>query len=71
MKRQVSRRKRDLESEAPASSGLDPTWLAGATSEQLGETFRRITTLPLSQIMNAGGHHSISRAHHLQLLYFK
>ena len=46
MKQQVLRRKRDLISAAPASSGLDPTWLAGATSDQLGETFRRITTLP-------------------------
>jgi hypothetical protein len=56
MKQQVGRRKRALESDAPASSGLDPTWLAGATSDQLGEAFRRITTLPLEQIMNAGGH---------------
>ena len=56
MKRQASRRKRNLESDAPASSDLDPTWLAGATSEQLGETFRRITTVPLAQLMNAGGH---------------
>ena len=56
MKQQVGRRKRDLESDTPASSDLDPTWLAGATSDQLGETFRRITTLPLAQIMNAGGH---------------
>lgn len=56
MKQQVGRRKRDLKPDAPASSGLDPTWLAGATSDQLGETFRRITTLPLEQIMSAGGH---------------
>ena len=56
MKQQVRRGKRDVISATPASSDLDPTWLAGATSDQLGETFRRITTLPLEQIMNAGGH---------------
>jgi len=39
-----------------SSSGLDPTWLAGATDAQLADTFRRITTVPLEQIMNAGGH---------------
>ena len=56
MKRQASRGQRDLTSADPSSSDLDPTWLAEATNDQLAEKFRRMTTLPLEQIMNAGGH---------------
>lgn len=39
-----------------SSNGLDPTVLAEATNAELAATFRRITTLPLEQLMNAGGH---------------
>ena len=35
---------------------LTPTWLAGATSEELAATFRSVSTLPLDTVMNAGGH---------------
>jgi hypothetical protein len=56
MKRDARQGKRDLPSAQPSSSGLDPTWLANATNDQLGEKFRSMTTLPLEQLMNAGGH---------------
>ncbi len=35
---------------------LDPTLLAEATNAELAATFRGMTTLPLDQLMNAGGH---------------
>ena len=42
---------------APASpTSLDPTWLAGATSDELADMFRRVPTLPLEALMNGGGH---------------
>lgn len=56
MKADRSQGKRDRIVAEPSSSGLDPTWLAEATNEQLGERFRSMTTIPLEQIMNAGGH---------------
>ena len=56
MKRHAHRGKRDLKSAGPSSTGLDPTWLAEATDAQLREKFRRMTTVPLEQVMNAGGH---------------
>ena len=56
MKSQARRVKRDLNSAQPLSSALDPTWLAEATNAELGETFRSMTTVPLDQLMNAGGH---------------
>ena len=56
MKPHARRGKRDRTSAQPSSSGLDPTWLAEATNAQLAEKFRRMTTVPLEQIMNAGGH---------------
>ena len=56
MKADRSRGKRDRIVAEPSSSGLDPTWLAEATNDQLAETFRGMTTLPLEQVMNAGGH---------------
>jgi hypothetical protein len=37
-------------------SRLDPTVLAGATDQELADTFRRISTVPLEGLMNAGGH---------------
>jgi len=55
MKRHARRGNRDT-SVKQSSSDLDPTWLAEATNDQLAEKFRRMTTLPLEQIMNAGGH---------------
>jgi len=63
MKPLARRGNRDLMSAEPSSSGLDPTWLADATSDQLAETFRGMTTLPLEQIMNAGGHQVDIAAH--------
>ena len=33
-----------------------PTWLAGATDDELAATFRSASTLPLDNFMNAGGH---------------
>jgi hypothetical protein len=56
MKPPARRGNRDRISAEPSSSDLDPTWLAGATNDQLAEKFRGMTTLPLEQIMNAGGH---------------
>jgi hypothetical protein len=42
---------------APTSSTApDPTWLAGATSDELAAAFRKATTLPLDGLMNEGGH---------------
>jgi hypothetical protein len=42
---------------APASpNALDPNWLAEATSAELADAFRRISTLPLEGLMNDGGH---------------
>ena len=37
-------------------SSLDPTWLAEATDAELADAFRRISTVPLDGLMNAGGH---------------
>ena len=37
-------------------TALDPTWLAGATSDELGAAFRQASTLPLDDFMNDGGH---------------
>jgi len=56
MKPHARREKRDLTAATPSSSDLDPTWLADATDAQLAERFRGMTTLPLDQLMNAGGH---------------
>ena len=56
MKRHARSGKRDVTSSGPSSTGLDPTWLAEATDDQLREKFRRMTTVPLEQVMNAGGH---------------
>jgi hypothetical protein len=39
-----------------AASTLDPNWLANATSEDLAETFRSASTLPLDAFLNEGGH---------------
>jgi hypothetical protein len=39
-----------------SSTALDPTWLSGATSDELAAAFRKATTLPLDAIMNEGGH---------------
>ena len=55
MKPHARRRSRNRTSADPSST-LDPTWLAEATNAQLAERFRSMTTLPLEQIMNAGGH---------------
>lgn len=41
---------------APASPALDPTWLAHATSDELGAAFKSLPTLPLDALMNDGGH---------------
>ena len=35
---------------------LDPTWLANATSEELAETFRTVSTLSIDDFVNDGGH---------------
>jgi hypothetical protein len=56
MKADRSRGKRDRIAAVPSSSGLDPNWLAQATNAELAEKFRGMTTLPLDQLMNAGGH---------------
>jgi hypothetical protein len=56
MKADRSRGKRDRISAVPSSGGLDPTWLAQATDAELAQKFRGMTTLPLDQLMNAGGH---------------
>lgn len=54
---QVRRRTSRKPSPASTSStALDPTWLAGATSDELAATFRKASTLPLDSIMNEGGH---------------
>ena len=37
-------------------TALDPTWLAGATSDELGVAFRQASTLPMDDFMNDGGH---------------
>ena len=52
---QTRQRKRDRTT-PPSLSGLDPTLLAEATTAELAATFRGMTTLPLDQLMNAGGH---------------
>lgn len=42
---------------APASpTALDPNWLAEATSAELAAAFRRVSTLPIDDFMNDGGH---------------
>jgi hypothetical protein len=41
---------------APAGTLVDPHRLAGATSEELADVFRQVTTLPLEGLMNEGGH---------------
>lgn len=56
MKSNARRAKRELTSAASASSILDPTWLAEATSEQLGALFRNLPTLPLDQLLNSDRH---------------
>jgi hypothetical protein len=56
MKPLARRGNRDRTSAEPSSSDLDPTWLAEATNDQLAEKFRGMTTVPLEQLMNAGGH---------------
>ncbi len=56
MKPHPRRGSRNRTSADPSSSDLDPTWLAEATDAQLAEKFRRMTTVPLEQILNAGGH---------------
>lgn len=40
---------------APAVA-IDPNQLAEATSEELADLFRKVSTLPLDAFMNAGGH---------------
>lgn len=40
-----------------SASDRDPTFLADATNAELAALFRSMTTLPLDQLMNAGGHH--------------
>jgi hypothetical protein len=37
-------------------SALDPTWLAGATSDELAAALRQASTLPIDDFVNAGGH---------------
>ena len=56
MQPQKRRAKREPTTQS-SSSDLDPTVLAEATNAELAATFRRITTLPLDQLMNAGSHH--------------
>ncbi len=41
---------------APAGSLVDPHRLANATSDELADVLRQVTTLPLDSIMNEGGH---------------
>jgi len=41
---------------ATSSTVLDPTWLAGATSDELAAAFRKASTLALDEIVNDGGH---------------
>lgn len=35
---------------------FDPNWLAGATSDELADAFRGVSTLPLDGLINGGGH---------------
>jgi hypothetical protein len=35
---------------------LDPTWLAGATSDELAAALRQASTLPIDDFVNDGGH---------------
>jgi hypothetical protein len=37
-------------------SALDPTWLAGATSDELAAALRQASTLPIDDFVNARGH---------------
>jgi len=55
MQPQRRRAKRERTTQS-SSSDLDPNVLAEATNAELAATFRRITTLPLDQLMNAGSH---------------
>jgi hypothetical protein len=41
---------------ASSSTALDPTWLAGASSDELAAAFRKASTLGLDDVMNEGGH---------------
>jgi hypothetical protein len=41
---------------ATSSTAFDPTWLAGATSDELAAAFRGAPTLPLARFVNEGGH---------------
>ena len=42
---------------APAGALVDPHRLAEATDAELADVFRQVTTLPLSTLINEGGHH--------------
>jgi hypothetical protein len=51
------RRRTPNPSTAAAGEGIPtPTWLAGATDDELAATFRSVSTLPLDTFVNAGGH---------------
>lgn len=54
----VNPRRRQQDPPAPAgpSSAVDPNRLAEATSDELGSIFRGITTRPIEEFVNAGGH---------------
>lgn len=53
-----NRRRAKAAPAAPAAAGslLDPHRLAQATDDELADTFRRVTTLPLEIFPNEGGH---------------
>ena len=48
---------------ASSTTTLDPNWLTQATSEELADTFRKVSTLPIESFMNAGGHSVDVAAH--------
>lgn len=56
MAQQRRRSPRKASAALASPTALDPTWLANATSEELGETFRTVSTLSIDDFMNDGGH---------------
>jgi hypothetical protein len=53
----LKRRGKQTRAKRASASDRDPAFLAEATTAELAALFRSMTTLPLDQLMNAGGHH--------------